>query len=359
MRYLILFLSISLLVWACKKETVDIQNFEPTPYQLEIPEHFPDMPIPEDNPMSAEGVELGRRLFYDNKLSLDNSISCASCHSQETAFTDPRQFSLGVNGTMGNRNSMAIVNLGWQQFFFWDGRAKTLEEQILQPVPNPVEMHQTWEQTVYKLQQEQSYVDAFKLVFKTDKIDKSHVSKAIAQFLRTLISANSKFDVMYKIEHNFTLNAKEEAIKNQITLQEWDGYDLFKSLNGADCFHCHNGALMQVQKYSNNGLDENPADSGREAVTGNPSDKGKFKVPTLRNIALTAPYMHDGRFATLDEVIEHYSSGIHVSPTIDPLIEYASQGGVQLNSEQKASLKAFLLTLTDFEFVTNPKFSKP
>jgi cytochrome c peroxidase len=359
MRYLIIFLVCTLLLWACKKENPNVTSIEPTPYTVEIPPHFPQMSIPSDNPMTVEGIELGRKLFYDTRLSLDNSISCASCHTQETAFTDPKKFSVGVNGALGDRNSMAIINLGWQQFFFWDGRSKTLEEQILQPVPNPVEMHQSWDKTISKLKEEKAYVEAFKFIFKTDNFNKSHVSKAIAQFLRTLISANSKFDVMYKVENNFSLNTDEKVIKDQITAQEWEGYDLFKSLNGADCFHCHNGALMQVQKYSNNGLDEVFTDFGREKVTGNTADRGKFKIPTLRNIALTAPYMHDGRFATLDEVIEHYSSGIHISPTIDPMIEHASTGGVQLNSAEKASLKAFLLTMTDFEFISNPKFSKP
>ena len=141
--------------------------------------------------------------------------------------------------------------------------------------------------------------------------------------------------------------------------EEWAGYDLFKSLNGADCFHCHNGPLMRVKKFSNNGLDAVFTDLGRGAISGNSNDNGKFKVPTLRNIALTAPYMHDGRFATLDEVIEHYSSGIHHSPTIDPLIEFASQGGVQLDAQEKYLLKKFLLTLTDLKFVNNPKFSDP
>jgi len=215
MRYLLLFFTIILFFLGCKKESVTIG---PTPYTLEIPAHFPNMSIPEDNPMTVEGIELGRRLFYDAQLSLDNTIACASCHTQETAFSDPRQFSLGVNGTMGNRNSMAIVNLGWQQFFFWDGRAKTLEDQILQPVPNPVEMHQTWDQTISKLRQDKFYRDAFMIVFKTQNFDKSHVSKAIAQFLRTLISATSKYDVMYNIENNLTLSDAEKIVKHTINI---------------------------------------------------------------------------------------------------------------------------------------------
>ena len=165
---------------------------------------------------------------------------------------------------------------------------------------------------------------------------------------------------MYKYENNLALNSSEQAILQTVDVEEWAGYDLFKSLNGADCFHCHNGPLMRVKKFSNNGLMPNSIDDrGRASVTNNPEDNYKFKVPTLRNIALTAPYMHDGRFATLDEVIEHYSSGIHMSPTIDPLIEFGSQGGVQLDAQEKYLLKKFLLTLTDQKFVTNPNFQDP
>ena len=186
--------------------------------------------------------------------------------------------------------------------------------------------------------------------------DSSHVAKALAQFLRTMISGESKYDVMYKFANNIPLNSAEQTVKNSVTPEEWAGFDLFKSLNGADCFHCHNGPLMQVQKFSNNGLDAVFSDLGRGAITNNPNDNGKFKVPTLRNIALSAPYMHDGRFTTLDDVIEHYSTGIQHSATIDPLMEFASQGGVQLDAEQRNQLKAFLLTLTDHNFVTNPDF---
>lgn len=354
MRFVLVFGAVLLIVWACRKDNT---SYEPTPYQLEIPSHFPAMQIPADNPMTVEGVELGRRLFYEPKLSLDNSISCASCHSPQSAFSDDKPLSTGVNGTQGTRHSMALVNLGWQQFFFWDGRSKTLEAQILEPVPNPVEMHQSWDQAVAKLTADGSYRNDFFRAFGEEGIDKTKASKAIAQFLRTMISGNSRFDVMYKIENSIPLSAKDQQIT--ITPEEWGGYDLFKSLNGADCFHCHNGPLMQVQKFSNNGLDATFTDAGRQDVTGNINDRGKFKVPTLRNIELSAPYMHDGRFQTLDQVIEHYSSGIHQSPTIDPLIEFANEGGVHLDAEQKGLLKTFLKTLTDHEFVNNPKFQKP
>lgn len=356
MKYLfVIFLGLVFFL-SCKKDKV---GHEPTPYVLDIPSHFPDMIIPSDNPMTVEGVELGRKLFYEKKLSGDNTMSCATCHAPENSFSDPNQFSVGIDGIQGSRNSMALINMGWQNFFFWDGRAKTLEEQILEPVPNPIEMHQSWVNAVSKLNSDMNYRNMFFRAFNEEGIDSLKVSKAIAQFIRTMISGTSKFDVMYKYENAMSLSGAEQSVLISVTPEEWAGYDLFKSLNGADCFHCHNGALMQVKKFSNNGLDATFTDLGRGAVTGNSNDNGKFKVPTLRNIELTGPYMHDGRFATLDEVIEHYSSGIHQSSTIDPLIEFASQGGVQLDAQEKNLLKKFLLTLTDYSFINNPDFQDP
>jgi cytochrome c peroxidase len=357
MKHLICWLSISLVIFSCRKDNT---RYLPTPYALQIPTHFPDMIIPEDNPMTVEGVELGRFLFYEKRLSGDNTQSCASCHLPSASFSDPNQYSTGIDGIQGTRHSMALVNLGWEDFFFWDGRKTTLESQILEPVPNPIEMHQSWKRTVEKLNADVTYRNRFFKAFGEEGIDSTKATKAIAQFIRTLISGESKFDVMYKYENNLALNSSEQAILQTVDVEEWAGYDLFKSLNGADCFHCHNGPLMRVKKFSNNGLMPNSIDDrGRASVTNNPEDNYKFKVPTLRNIALTAPYMHDGRFATLDEVIEHYSSGIHMSPTIDPLIEFGSQGGVQLDAQEKYLLKKFLLTLTDQKFVTNPNFQDP
>lgn len=356
MKYLLPLFGLILIFLACKKDKVE---YTPTPYELKIPSHFPDMIIPEDNPMTVEGVELGRRLFYETKLSADNSISCATCHAANSGFSDPNQFSTGVNGLVGDRNSMALINVGWNQSFFWDGRAKTLEEQVLQPVENPIEMHESWSNVVSKLNADVSYRNMFFKAFNTYEIDSLNAAKALAQFIRTMISGESKFDVIYKNENGIPMSSNDLAIWATVTPSELAGYDLFKSLNGADCFHCHNGPLMQVQKFSNNGLDALFTDLGRGKVTGNPNDHGKFKVPTIRNIALTAPYMHDGRFATLDEVIDHYSHGIQMSGTIDPLIEYAAQGGVQLDAQEKDLLKQFLLTLTDYNFINNPEFQKP
>ena len=342
---------------SCNKNQVDMSI---TPYELEIPSHFPAMPIPEDNPMSVEGVELGRRLFYDTRLSLDNSISCASCHNQQNGFSDPSQFSVGVNGAVGTRQSMSLVNLGWQSAYFWDGRSQTLEEQVLHPIRDPIEMNQSWDAAAQKLNAIEGYQNDFYRVFKVVDFDSSHISKAISQFMRTLISSQSKYDVMYKHRNSLPLNTFEQNLYTQISNEEWGGMDLFFSLTNGDCLHCHDGPLMEVQGlFSNNGLDDNFPDIGRMKVTGNPNDKGKFKVPSLRNIEYTAPYMHDGRFSNLDEVINHYSFGIVESSTIDPMIEFAHQGGVQLDAQEHQLIKSFLKTFTDQNFLNNPDFRNP
>lgn len=355
-KWIYIFLALIGLISCNKSEVVK----SITPYPLEIPSHFPEMPIPEDNPMSVEGVELGRRLFYDTRLSLDNSISCASCHNQEHGFADPNQFSIGVNGKTGTRQAMALVNLGWQSAYFWDGRAETLEEQALHPVQDPVEMNQSWELTIEKLSVIENYREDFKAAFDVETFDSTHVAKAIAQFLRTLISGQAKYDVMYKYRNNLPLNAFEQDLYTQISNEEWAGMDLFFSLTNGDCLHCHDGPLIEIPGlFSNNGMDDEFPDIGRMDVTGNPNDEGKFKVPSLRNIEHTAPYMHDGRFSNLDEVINHYSFGVVESPTIDPMMEFSHQGGVQLDAQEHQLIKSFLKTFTDEAFLNNPEFEDP
>ena len=356
MRLFAVTVLILMLCLSCRKDKV---SYVATPYELDIPSHFPQMVIPEDNPMTVEGVELGRKLFYEELLSGDNSMSCASCHSPNAAFSDPEQYSTGIDGIQGNRNSMALINLGWAQNYFWDGRAITLEEQILDPITNPIEMHETWPNATEKLSSKLIYRNLFYKAFGEEGIDSIKVTKAIAQFLRTMISGTSKYDVMYKYENGISLSSTDQQILNNVTIDEWAGYDLFKSLNGADCLHCHKGTMMRIDGFSNNGLDATFTDLGRAEITGSTFDEGKFKIPTLRNIAYTAPYMHDGRFNTLDEVIDHYSFGIQQSSTLDPLIEFAFQGGVQLDALEKSLLKKFLLTLSDEGFINNPDFSDP
>ncbi len=338
---------------ACKPEdnTVPQKSYPaPTPFTLNRPVFFPEMDIPIDNQFTVEGISLGKKLFFDQQLSNDNTISCASCHLQENAFADPRKFSEGVNQQKGTRNAMALFNLGYARFYFWDGRAKTLEQQILEPVPNPIEMHQSWGRTADKLSKISEYPDLFGEAFGNNKIDSTKITKAIAQYLRTLVSANSKFD-QYR---------RGEA---QLTPEEFAGLDLFLKeggdpetvnggQNGADCFHCHGFGDMQFTDglLHNNGLDSEFTDKGAGAITGRAQDIGRFKTPSLRNVEYTAPYMHDGRFKTLEEVIEHYNSGGHPSPTIDPFMKYTT-GGLNLTAQKKTQLIAFLKTLSDPSFI--------
>lgn len=319
-----------------------------TPLVLEKPyNRFPDIEIPADNPMTVEGVALGRRLFYDSILSRDSSVSCASCHLPQASFADPLQFSRGVDGLEGNRNAPAIINQLWNNSFFWEGRSSSLENQALEPVPNPIEMHLDWPEAIRRLKGHPDYPDLFLKAFGMNHFSRDEVVKAIAQFERTLISADSKYDQRLR------------GLTN-LTEQEFRGFEIFFTERG-DCFHCHGTILLTDNLFHNNGLDSDSTmdDIGRMQVSGNSSDKGKFKTPTLRNIELTAPYMHDGRFNTLEEVVDFYSEGIQFSSTIDPLMKKVDQGGVQLNPQEKADLIAFLKTFTDTTFTQNPDFLSP
>ena len=335
------------------------QQYTPTPYTVSIPGNFSEMPIPADNPFTVEGIRLGRFLFYEERLSGNNTQSCASCHAAEVAFTDHgNRFSTGIDGIQGNRNSMPMQNLGWEQRFFWDGRAMSLEEQILEPVVNPIEMHETWPDAVAKLEQDSVYPTLFLRAFGTPGISPERTSKAIAQFLRTMISANSRFDQFMRGE---VLLNEQEQLGFQLTLLE-GGFppEVLGGQGGADCFHCHTtaGGMFTDGQFHNNGLDSVFTDPGHGGITGNPQDMGRFKTPTLRNIALSAPYMHDGRFQTLEEVIDHYNSGGHPSATIDPFMKYTT-GGLQLTPLKKQQLLAFLNTLTDMDFENDPDFQDP
>jgi len=336
------------LIAGCDTDPVD-NTYQPTPLTLTIPKGLPPMDIPADNPMTVEGVALGRKLFYEGLLSADGRMSCATCHMQEHGFAEPLQTSQGVFiDAIGSRNAMAIINLGWvKSGLFWDGRSATLEEQALEPVRNPIEMASSWPEVEAKLNAHAQYPQLFKQAYNVDYIDSLTVAKALAQFQRTLISGNSKFDRWYN---------RQEI---QLSEQELRGFVLYTT-EEADCFHCHGlGGFMTDHQYHNNGLDEQYTDMGRYDVTGNPMDRARFRTPTLRNIEMTAPYMHDGRFFTLEEVVEHYSDHVKVSPTISPLMELVGNNGAQLTQQQKEDLVAFLRTFTDHEFLNNPDFSDP
>ncbi len=334
----------------CSNESVD--QYVPTHSPLQIPQLFQDNilapVIPIDNPQTIEGVALGKKLFFDSILSGDNTQACADCHAPENAFTDITRFSEGIDGSLGNRNSMPIFNLAWNydEKFFWDGRVFSLEHQAFQPVTNPIEMKATWTAVSLKLQEHAEYPTLFQQAFGTPTIDSTLVTKAIAQFERTLISANSRFD-------------KHLLGELTPTAQELEGFNVFMDETRGDCFHCHgnaNNPLWTDNIFHNNGLDAVITDLGLGEVTGDPADNGKFKSPSLRNLAFTAPYMHDGRFNSLEEVINHYSEGLQNSPTIDPLMKKVALGGVQLSAEDKINLKAFLLSLSDETFISNPNF---
>ncbi len=347
---------IVVLFGSCSENGIEINTpYSPTPLPLEIPPLFADKllrpVIPFDNPQTVEGVSLGRKLFFDPILSRDGTQSCADCHSPENAFTDSEPFSEGIDGNLGTRNSMTIFNLAWNYDarFFWDGRTFSIEKQAIEPVKNPNEMHNTWINAMADLQSHANYPDLFYDAFGTTTIDSILVTKALAQFERTLISGNSRFD---------------KHLNGEITLtdSELNGFNVFMDETKGDCFHCHgnaNNPLWTDNIFHNNGLDTTFDDLGLGAFTGDPADNGKFKSPSLRNLKFSAPYMHDGRFTTLDDVINHYSEGLVSSPTIDPLMKSIADGGVQLSNSDKIDLKAFLLSLSDDEFINNPNFQNP
>ena len=352
LNFQILYLFTILLVQSCCKTDCDesIDEFNPSPYNLVIPSTLPPVDIPADNPLTVEGVELGRMLFYEPLLSGDGTQACASCHMQSAGFTDSDRYSTGIDGIQGNRNAMVVFNLAWSPTLFWDGRESSLEDQALDPIVNPIEMHETWANAAEKLNAHSEYPELFKKAFDIDEIDSNYVVKAIAQFERTLISGNSKWDQWIR----------GEVILTEQELRGWDLFNIDGPIVGADCFHCHTAPHFTDFTFHNNGLDgdEDFTDLGLYQVTENEVDKAKFKTPTLRNIEVTGPYMHDGRFASLEEVIEHYNSGGHASSTIDPLMKNIGEG-LLLSPEDKQALIAFLHTLTDQEFLNNQDFSNP
>jgi cytochrome c peroxidase len=350
-------LMIMVATFACKNSSEDEPlTPELQPYQFKAPAYFGDYRIPANNPTTVEGVELGRMLFYEPMLSGNNTMTCASCHVQANAFTDTNRFSKGIDGVQGTRNSMAISNVLWQSKFFWDGRATSLENQATAPIENPIELHQSLADAVSKLQKSSHYPDLFKKVFGSATITADHIAKAIAQFERTLISANSKYDQYLR----------GEAV---LTESELRGRNLFfthpspeNKLRGGNCGDCHTGDLAGNGAFHNNGLDSIFVDKGLEYATFNEYDRGKFKTPSLRNIGYTAPYMHDGRFKTLKQVLDHYNEHVKTSLTLDPLMSATNTVGsktLELTEQEKQDIIDFLGTLNDETFVTNPKFSNP
>lgn len=323
---------------SCKKDDVTIEPI--TEVSFHNPYYFPEPEYPLDEfPVTTGGFGLGRDLFYSTLLSVDNTISCGSCHAQTHQFADHNvAFSSGVGGLTGTRNAPAIFNAAWQPHFNWDGGVNHLDMFHLAPIINPVEMNETISGVLSKLNDSPLWRAKFKSVFGSSEITDYEVFKALSQFVLMIVSDGSHYDNVVKGTASFT--SDQQA-----------GYDIFL----AKCATCHTEPLFTSYEFANNGLDQVPLDSGRYRITLNPSDIGKFKIPTLRNVLFTYPYMHDGRFFTIDDVFDHYDHGIQTSATLDPILS----GGITLTTGERNHLKKFLETLSDYELMSNPLLSEP
>lgn len=331
-KVLIAFLACTLLISACGNDLLE------SPSEFQVPT-LPDSPT---NPRTKAGVQLGRMLFYETKLSRTNDLSCASCHDQELAFSDNNPVSFGVDDLQGTRQAMTLFNLAFtQNGFFWDGRAEILRHQSLLPIQDSVELDETLENVISKLNNEEMYLDQFDLAFGNNQITEEKMGLALEQFLTSIVSDNSRFDQFNRGEI-------------QLTSSEMEGARLFQR---AGCDNCHGGFNFNDTRFLNNGLDfeDEMKDLGRELVTGRPIDRGQFKVPSLRNIATSAPYMHDGRFSTLEEVMDHYSKGVKDTNTTAGEV----RGGFDMTNQERSDIVEFLHTLTDNEYLTNPDYASP
>jgi cytochrome c peroxidase len=325
---------------SCKKDGDNGGNV--TQLRFEVPSNFPSAVYQfTDNEVSNQRFQLGRKLFYDPVLSRDSTISCGSCHIQSGAFSHiDHKVSHGIDGLTGIRNSPVIFNMAWQTNFFWDGGVNHLELQPINPIQNPVEMDETMANVISKLRMSEEYKNMFLNAYGSDSITSQLMLRAMAQFMAMMVSANSKYDKYMRGEPGGTFTA-----------QELNGLNIYRQ----KCASCHTEPLFTDLTYRNNGLDSVFTDDpGRALITGLPDDEGKFKVPSLRNTEVSFPYMHHGKIKTLQNVLDHYSSGIKNSATLDPLL----QGGIPLTSQEKIELNSFLETLTDYTFLTDSKFSE-
>ncbi|MFM2392644.1 MAG: hypothetical protein RLZZ546_621 [Bacteroidota bacterium] len=336
------------------EESLETIPYAPQAYSPSLPSYFPNLLIPSDNPLTIEGITLGRDIFFDKILSANNSMSCSSCHHPEKAFTDGKKNSVGIDGVAGTRSSMSLVNIGFtKNGMFWDGRSKTLETQALLPVEDPIELHAKWPDIEERLQNHKDYPTKFRQAFgiKTkSEIKKELVAKALAQYQRAIISADSKYDRVKQGKEKFT---DLELIGLSLYID-----DPLDDLPDAECHHCHQLDLATADNYFNNGLQaantlNDFQDRGLGGFTGNIAENGKMKATTLRNIFLSAPYMHDGRFSSIDEVLDHYNENFKNSPNKDALIHK-----LNLTPFHKEALKAFLKTLTDTSYLQNPLIVK-
>ena len=363
---------LSIIFDSCKDPDPDLPEWKATPYTIDIPRYFPTkLNIPENNPMTVEGIALGRYLFYDGRLSgrteFDSLMSCGSCHVQANNFRPginnpafPNGMPIGIKGVPTSHAALPLINLVWNQNgYTWNGSVAamagasysgSIENIILHTIPHPAELAGDTAQTVALIQSIDGYPELFFKAFGSSKVTADRIAMAIAQFVRTLISANSRFDRYMRGEI-------------QLTAEELEGFILFTTEEGADCFHCHgsNGnPVFTTNLFYNNGKDTvfNSSDD-RYSITSNVADIGAYKATTLRNIAVGGPYMHDGRFRTLDDVVNFYSSEVRMSEYISPLMHHVVNGGIQLTPIEKNNLKAFLRSLTDDEFLNNPEIAAP
>lgn len=350
------FLYISLLMLAsCSSDSTEMINTTDSDYtplpnpelNFEVPSNFPDATYDiSQNPPTERGFELGKKLFFDGKLASDGVVSCGFCHIQEFAFTHHTHItSHGVDGQIGERNAQPLHNLAYMQDFTWDGAATFLDSQYIIPITAEKEMNETISNVLAKLEADDTYPELFANAFGSEGITTERTFKALSQFIVMMTSANSKYDKWQRGE-TVTLTADEDA-----------GRLLFDS----KCASCHAGSLQTDQTYRNNGLAIDPEfnDIGRERVTGLPGDRHKFKVPSLRNIEITFPYMHDGRLQTLEDVLDHYTDSIATSPTLDSeLINDDGTLGMTITPTEKLQIITFLKTLTDNDFLLDDRFSE-
>ena len=344
LKLVFVILMASMVLLACERDVAIPKEATPFEVKLIIPSNFPQ-PVYnfEDNPLTKAGFILGRKLFYDPKLSRDNSISCGSCHQSFAGFAhSEHRLSHGINGQFGTRNSPGLSNLIWQKTFMWDGGVNHIELQPLAPIANPVEMDEKMDNIITKLTASEEYRNAFKTVFGDEKIDTKRIMLALTQFMGMLNSYNSRYDKYVRGESD-----------GSFSKEELNGLNLFRS----KCASCHTEPLFTDNSFHNNGLPIDPVlnDIGRMKITQNVADSMVFKTPSLRNVDVTAPYMHDGRFKTLKLVLAHYTNGIHTSSTLDPKL----LNGIALTPQEQNDIIRFLQTLTDYSFITDERFAEP
>lgn len=331
-KTVLLFLLVSLILYACQ---ISGKHHNLHYISWEIPKHFPEPSknLQSQSP-SLEGIALGKKIFADPILSQNNSMSCLSCHNPKNAFSDrDKKLSIGIKGKKGRRNTQTLFNLMWHNDFFWDGGAGHLQLVPLNPITDTLEMASSLKKVIAKLNSNSNYKKDFKVVFGSDSITSKNLLLALEQFMASLISSNSRYD----------LYLQGKTILSEL---EKEGLRIFRQ----KCASCHKEPLLSDFSYRNNGLDRTFTDLGRYRITIKESDKGKFKVPSLRNITLSPPYMHDGRFETLEEVLEHYDKNVKKSPTLDPLLNKNGVLGIKLSEKEKKALLAFFETLEDTSF---------